>query len=114
MGLDQHAEDGSGKWFAEWRKHNRLDGWMENLFREKGGEGQFNLVKLELTMDDIINLEKDVLAMELPSTLGFFYGRDSYEEYNEEFGDKQLDIEFIHDAKELLDNGDKVIYSNWW
>ena len=39
MGLDQYAyriKEGQGFEIAYWRKHNRLQGWMENLWVEKG------------------------------------------------------------------------------
>ena len=38
---------------AEWRKHPNLQGWMENLWYEKGGEGEFNCVELELTLENL-------------------------------------------------------------
>lgn len=116
MGLDQYAKDGiTGEPFAEWRKHNRLDGWMQQKYTSKGGTEQFNCVPLELTIEDILELESVIISESLPLTSGFFYGRDSYKEYNDsEWGYKQNDIEFIHDAKEILDQGHTVIYTNWW
>lgn len=42
MGLDQYAsirKDGQeDQEIAYWRKHPNLQGWMEQLWREKGGE----------------------------------------------------------------------------
>ena len=41
-----------------WRKHHDLHGWMENLYREKGGtEESFNCVKVRLTKEDLERLE---------------------------------------------------------
>jgi hypothetical protein len=36
---------------AYWRKHPNLQGWMQELYYEKGGEGEFNCVDLELTLE---------------------------------------------------------------
>ena len=71
MGLDQYAyrvkANGEPFEIAYWRKHNRLQGWMENLWVEKGkpniqkhpdtGEliDEFNCVDMELTWEDIID-----------------------------------------------------------
>ena len=44
---------------AYWRKHPNLHGWMERLAKSKGLDyDTFNGVELELTFDDIIQLEK--------------------------------------------------------
>ena len=78
MGLDQYAyarpprkrnsEDDIQ--IMEWRKHNRLQGWMEQLWESKGCPnmpdlteeelgfgGAFNCVELQLTKIDIDALE---------------------------------------------------------
>ena len=62
MGLDQYAyaktsEDSEEQEeLAYWRKHNRLHGWMEDLYRDKGNAveheafgNSFNCVEVELT-----------------------------------------------------------------
>ena len=73
MGLDQYAFARKGEpirnrleteyevehEIAYWRKHPNLQGWMEQLWREKGGEGEFNCVDVELTLDDLE--QQDVL-----------------------------------------------------
>ena len=43
---------------AYWRKHPNLQGWMQELYYEKGGEGEFNCVDLELTLGDLEALEE--------------------------------------------------------
>ena len=56
MGLDQYATAIKGEdeiSLGEWRKHPNLQGWMENLWRSKGGEGEFNCVQVELNGDDL-------------------------------------------------------------
>jgi hypothetical protein len=122
MGLDQYAyrreadEDEDGNiTIAEWRKHNRLHGWMEALYRDKDGEqtgNSFNCVELELTEPDIEQLEAHVTDKVLPETEGFFFGGDSYEEYEEYH--KQADLDFIKEAYEALSEGKKVYYNSWW
>ena len=91
MGLDQNAysqdKNGEDEHLADWRKHNRLQGWMEDLWNEKGRPnaetennpmGDFNCVPLELDSDDIDRLEADLDDFNLPETNGFFFGSDSY------------------------------------
>ena len=47
MGLDMYAyaldENGEEESLADWRKHNRLHGWMEELWEEKGRPYEGNL-----------------------------------------------------------------------
>jgi hypothetical protein len=73
MGLDMYAFAtaeqlaGSVDFTAEaaseiyyWRKHPNLHGWMERLYRNKGGkEDSFNCVNIQLTADDLQRLEAD-------------------------------------------------------
>lgn len=141
MGLDQYAyavtqggeNDGDETQLADWRKHNRLQGWMEELWEGKGrpfdGEkdegnpmGDFNCVPLELTFIDIDELEESVLSKELPETGGFFFGNDSFDWEDEngkpyEEGDyyyKETDLEFIVKARKAIEEGKKVFYNCWW
>ena len=126
MGLDQFAyivepnqtleqkEKGEGqKELAYWRKHNRLQGWMENLYREKGGTEVFNCEDVVLTLEDLDELEKAISDRNLPETQGFFFGNDSYEDY-EEWGLKDTDEKFIREAREAINDGKMVVYSSWW
>ena len=123
MGLDQyaHAIDNNGEKeeLAYWRKHPNLQGFMENLWHEKGcpnkpeepnsmGMSDFNCVPVDLTYEDLDRLEKAVNSKELPQTIGFFFGDDSDDDY------KQEDLEFIQKAREALDAGLTVEYSSWW
>jgi|TARA_Y100000401_G_scaffold6822_1_gene4694 hypothetical protein len=123
MGLDQYAmarkgesktdEEGYEYYedsmeLAYWRKHPNLQGWMENLWRVKGNEGEFNCVDLELTLNDLDNLEKSLDNEALPETVGFFFGADADDHYAE------ADREFIVQARAAIKQGYKVIYSSWW
>ena len=93
-----------------WRKHHDLHGWMERLYRAKGGTKEsFNCVSVRLTMDDLNLLEHDVLNNKLPETQGFFFGTNPPDEYS-----VQQDMEFISKAKITIAMGDAVYYDSWW
>ena len=68
----------------------------------------FNGIELELTREDIDELEQDILDGNLPSTSGFFFGdeADSYY-YNE-------DLAFVKEARAQLFLGLKVFYNSSW
>ena len=93
---------------ATWRKHPNLQGWMQNLYYEKGGGEEFNCVDLELTLDDLNALEATLDEEELPETSGFFFGSNADDHYAE------ADREFIVQARAAIKQGYKVIYSSWW
>ena len=93
---------------AEWRKHPNLQGWMENLWYEKGGEGEFNCVELELTLENLDALEATLDEEALPETSGFFFGGNADDHYAE------ADREFIVQAHAALKEGYTVVYSSWW
>jgi len=60
---------------AYWRKHPDLQGWMQKLYEEKGGEDKsFNGDPVVLTLADLDRLEDDILGENLPKTSGFFFG----------------------------------------
>ena len=50
MGLDQYLQKRNTETIGTWRKHNRLQGWMENLYVSKGGMDEFNCK--DLTLDN--------------------------------------------------------------
>ena len=119
MGLDQYAfirrdnvEEREDVFY--WRKHNRLQGWMEKLYRSKGGRKEFNMIDVELSLEDIDQLEAAILNKDLPETGGFFFGNDSYSDYEGEHGYKDDDLAFIEKAKQILNNNNKLYYSSWW
>ena len=140
MGLDMYAyavvqggeQDGEEEPLADWRKHNRLHGWMEELWNDKGQPcdgkleespmGDFNCVPVELTLEDLEVLEADINEKVLPETGGFFFGGDSFdwEDYDgnkPKEGDyyyKKTDLQFIEDARKAIQQGKKVYYNSWW
>lgn len=99
---------------AYWRKHPSLHGWMEHLWERKMiAEGidnphNFNGIELELTWEDINELEQTVKAGKLPFTKGFFFGDPADNVYYED------DLKFCLDAKTELFLGLKVFYNSSW
>ena len=135
MGLDQYAyakaslDSEEKEELFYWRKHNRLHGWMEDLYRDRGNQvteegfgNSFNCVPVELTLSDIEQLEAHVTNKALPETGGFFFGNDSFgwtDDEGNEFanGDyyyKEDDLKFIGLARKALQKGKKVFYDSWW
>ena len=93
---------------AYWRKHPNLHGWFERLYRERGGEGDFNGDELELTNEDLDQLEADIKASQLPETSGFFFGDPSDDYY------RDSDLAFIKEARSYLFLGLRVFYNSSW
>ena len=93
---------------ATWRKHPNLQGWMQELYYEKGGEGEFNCVDVELTFEDLDALDATLDEEELPETVGFFFGSNADDHYAE------ADREFIREARAAIKKGYTVVYSSWW
>jgi hypothetical protein len=95
---------------AYWRKHPSLHGWMEQLWQRKNPEDMstFNGVELELTWEDIDELEQAVRHGQLPFTEGFFFGKPADNVYYDE------DLKFCVDAKAELFLGLKVFYNSSW
>ena len=98
---------------AYWRKHPNLHGWMARLWlRREGNElresDNFNGIEIELTADDLDDLEAVIKARELPSTSGFFFGTDADDYYYDS------DLKFIQEARAELFFGLKVFYNSSW
>jgi hypothetical protein len=126
VGLDQYAYiaskanteygDDSRQDVAYWRKHPNLQGWMEQLWVQKGKPGTiypdaiFNNIELELTWEDIDELEKDIRTdiMAKLNTTGCCFGNPSDDYYREE------DLNFCVNAKAELFLGRKVFYNSSW
>ena len=120
MGLDQYAhaeKNGETKEIACWRKHNRLQGYMEALHLLRTGKEKLNCNSepLELTLEDVDHLNMIINGRNLPETEGFFFGPDSYGEYDCPLrGHKKDDLKFCKEARNRILNGYKVTYSCWW
>jgi hypothetical protein len=122
MGLDMYAYaatkaneewgTGSQREIAYWRKHPNLHGWMEQLWRSRNtdpnADPMFNGVELELTWEDLEQLEEDIKNERLPSTSGFFFGDNSDDYY------RAQDLEFVQKARAEIFTGLKVFYNSSW
>jgi hypothetical protein len=93
---------------AYWRKHPNLHGWMHRLWESRGNSGDFNGDELELTWDDLEQLEQDIRDKNLPNTSGFFFGNDADDHYREH------DLKFVREAKAEAFLGLKVFYNSSW
>jgi hypothetical protein len=93
---------------AYWRKHPNLHGWMHRLWNQKGYTGHFNGDELELTREDLDQLEHAVVEGTLPGTSGFFFGNDADDYYRED------DLAFIRNARAELFLGLRVFYNSSW
>jgi len=105
---------------AYWRKHPNLHGWMESLWKRRlhdankdepedhGWGSAFNGIELELTFDDIDQLEQAIKKRHLPKTSGFFFGDEADQYYYNQ------DLEFVKKARAELFLGLKVFYNSSW
>lgn len=102
------AEAEDDEQVAYFRKHPDLHGWMEKLYREKGGTAEdFNLRPVLLTSEDIDRLERDVQYGRLPKTTGFFFGQSGA-------SDRDDTLAFIREAREAIEGGKTLFYVAWW
>lgn len=91
-----------------WRKHPNLHGWMEMLYRAKGGaEEVFNCTTVRLTRDDLDALEAAIRDDALPETTGFFFGTSDGSE-------RADDLAFVEKARSAIAEGLAVFYDSWW
>ena len=124
MGLDMYAwkvkaedaisdfeiakdEDGQSKIeeMYYWRKHHDLHGWMERLYRNKGGPAEsFNCIPVRLTTIDLDALQHDLENGTLPETTGFFFGDNPPDDES-----LKNDLQFIQKARDIIAEGDAEI-----
>lgn len=115
----------------EWRKHARLQEFMNKLYMEKNKVGSkweesepdsdgkvwYNPISwnsIELTEEDIDRLEKAIKNHYSGYFCdgGFFWGHEIQESQAEYYKDK--DLEFVEFAREALADGETVIYECSW
>jgi len=93
-----------------WRKFNALHGWMEDLYRQKGGSKEsFNCTTVRLTANDLDRLEMDTGNNKLVPVNGFFFGA---QEIDSE--DLESVSDFVKVARQALADGKAVFYDSWW
>jgi len=125
MGLDMYAfavakQDAIGEFemardcereeLHYWRKHHDLHGWMENLYRDKGGDADsFNCIPVELTLDDLDDLQQALLDDNLPRTSGFFFGDNP-----PDLETMREDLMFVQKCRIAIKEGKVVYYNSWW
>tara|TARA_B100002019_G_scaffold258356_1_gene243035 strand:- start:10 stop:336 length:327 start_codon:yes stop_codon:yes gene_type:complete len=108
MGLDQYGFARKGEETIEvmyWRKHANLHGWMESLYRKRGGTGEFNCEQIKLESSDLDQLQNEHRT--LKEARGFFWGVS--DDYN--VGQTE---EFIDKARALMAEGYDIYYDSWW
>ena len=98
---------------AYWRKHPNLHGWMARLWLTREGNAlreadNFNGIEMELTAEDLDELERAVTHSKLPATRGFFFGDEADQFYNDR------DLAFIKAARIEMFMGLKVFYNSSW
>jgi len=113
MGLDQYARIREpGEEVMYWRKHNRLQGWMTDLWMKRTGNEDLRWIASVLRGDASTPLPPNDRCG------GFFFGDDSYGygDDDETYEKYYLpdDMAFIKSAKEALDEGKEVVYTCWW
>jgi len=97
--------------FAYWRKFNHLHGWMEKLYRQKGGSSpDFNCNTVRLMPEDIDVLESLATLKALPATRGFFFGENS--PFSDE--DKEEVLDFVRKSRNAFSEEKAIIYDSWW
>ena len=93
-----------------WRKFNALHGWMEDLYRLKGGaKDSFNCTTVRLTDNDLDRLEMDTGNNKLVPVNGFFFG---IQEIDSE--DLESVATFVKVARQAISDGKAVFYDSWW
>jgi hypothetical protein len=105
--------------FQTWRENEYLDMFFEHVWRKisQDDESEFNGQEVDITYELLDELEEaintDKLFKGLPSEWynERFYNQEAYLKNYPEFRDE--DLLFIAKAREELNKGRKVIYSNW-
>jgi hypothetical protein len=115
----------------EWRKHARLQEFMNKLYMEKNkinekweqsgpdSNGEYwvspiSWNQIELLEDDIDKLEEAINNgyCRYFCDGGFFWGHEFQEEAAKDY--KEKDLEFVEFAREALADGETVIYECSW
>lgn len=97
--------------FAYWRKFNHLHGWMEKLYKRKGGiDPNFNCNLVRVEAEDLDVLESLAKAKAFTPTEGFFFGANTA--FDDD--DRQTVLDFVAKSRAAIANGYAVFYDSWW
>lgn len=124
MGLDQYAflrernqmpDDAEelGESFY-WRKHARLQEFMESQWKSQGNEGDFNMQDLSLSEQQLLDLKHQIenSYFDCFSEGGYFWGHQFQEQSCQEY--KEQDLQFVKQALAHLETGGDVVYRCWY
>jgi hypothetical protein len=93
-----------------WRKFNALHGWMEQLYRAKGGAKEsFNCTTVRLDKSDLDRLEMDTGNNKLVPINGFFFGNQAIHPE-----DLKSVASFVAKSRAAISEGQAVYYDSWW
>ena len=115
MGLDQYLNVSKGEETEQigvWRKHSDLQGWMQQLAIKKGlvdSIKDFNCIDMQLSEEDIDNVEEAIKNSMLPKTTGFFFGYSYADE-----AERERDLLIFSEARDYSNMNWNVYYSCWW
>jgi len=116
MGLDQYAtfREKTGEADFYWRKHSRLQEFMEDIWYNKLGRAdEFNCKELVLTKEMLQELLDALEKNNLPkSDGGFFYGHEFQDESAKEYHNQ--DIKFCKEGLKAIEDGMEVVYECWY
>lgn len=120
MGLDAYfieaescedlKEEGKHNEIAYFRKHSDLQGWMCELWESKGNnpdEEDFNCIPLELSVEDIDNLQAYAEGKDQKKHSGFFWGSSCQEDW-------EKTVSICPKLKNSINEGKKVFYYCWY
>jgi hypothetical protein len=99
-----------------WRKHADLHGYFHNLYKDRGGEHEFNCQALYLSKTDCVGvidyangmLRRLLAGEDIEHTTGFFFGASEPEDWTNTIVIFQKAIDTVD-----FDN-ESVYYDSWW
>lgn len=114
---DENTTDGRGEEIQCWRKNNALHFWMQELYFKRLGKPDyteedaraFNCKDIQLFVDDIFQLQRDILQNKMTPSSGVFLGKMEYDKYQQSH-----DLEFCGKALGYLNSGYEIFYDSWW
>lgn len=100
--VDLPAPFGDYEEVAYWRNNRDVQEWMRNLYFRKGGENQdFNGIRVQLTLEDIVQFIKDTV----------YAKSDGMYPYSLQ---AERDLRFLPKILEAIADGQTVFYTSSW